>query len=87
MQDGCYAMVQEHEMKFLMNMTGPTGLVKSSCAVLEEDDALVITSGPLKDLTGKIVYVDKRKRKAKIELSLLNKTIGVILGLEILEKR
>ena len=79
-----FAKVYEHEMKFLIELTGIDGMLKTSEGIIQEDKSVKITNGPLKDLTGQIVYIDKRKKKAKVKMSMLNQEIEVTVGLEIL---
>jgi transcriptional antiterminator NusG len=78
------AMVRETEMELLMKITGPTGLVKTSQAILCKDRTVVINSGPLKDLPGSILYINKRKRKAVLQVELLNQCMRVAVGVEVL---
>lgn len=79
-----FAKVYDHEMKFLIELTGIDGMLKTSEGIIQEDKSVKITNGPLKDLTGQIVYIDKRKKKAKVKMSMLNQEVEVTVGLEIL---
>jgi hypothetical protein len=45
-----------------------------------------IASGPLKDLEGSIVRIDKRNRNAQIALKLQSRIVKAWLGFELLEK-
>ena len=83
MFDRKFAMVRESEMALLMKITGPTGLVKISQASLCKDRRVVINSGPLKDLSGSILSINKRKRKAVLQVELLNRMVRVTVGLEV----
>jgi len=51
------------------------------------DDRIVVIEGPLKDLEGLIVKVDKRKRRAKIRLDMCENSFLVDMGFEILDKK
>lgn len=84
MFDRTFAMVREPEMALLMEITGPTGLVKVSKVISDENRTAIIKSGPLKNIAGRIVYINQKKRKARIQISLLNRSIQVTVGLEIL---
>lgn len=84
MFDRTFAMVREPEMALLMKITGPAGLVKASKVISDENRTIIIKSGPLKDITGRILYINRKKRKARIQISLLNRSIQVTVGLEIL---
>jgi transcriptional antiterminator NusG len=82
--DHTLATVRETEMELLMKITGPTGLVKTSQGILFKDHTVVINSGPLKDLSGSILYINKRKRKAMLQVQLLNRCVRVAVGVEVL---
>jgi transcriptional antiterminator NusG len=78
------AMVGKDEMEFLMQMTGPDGLVKISEGIINENCTVEIISGPLKNLTGRILFINKRKKKAKIRINMLNREVQLTLGLDVL---
>lgn len=84
LNDYRFAMVCEHEMEFLMTMTGVEGVVKVSEGVIDENKRVKIINGPLKNLTGNILFINKRKRKAKIQIQMMNRDVQVTLGFEIL---
>ena len=48
---------------------------------------LVITEGPLKDLTGKVVYVDRHGRQAVLEVEFFGRIVKMKVGLEVVGKR
>lgn len=48
---------------------------------------LVITEGPLKDLTGKVTYVDRHSRQAVLEVEFFGRTVKMKVGLEVVGKR
>ncbi len=81
--DRRFAMVKKPEMALLLKIAGPAGLIKTSIATLCKDQTVVIESGPLKDLAGRILYIDKRKRKAMIQVELLDRSMRVAVGLEV----
>ncbi len=47
---------------------------------------LIVTEGPLKDLTGKVVYVDRHGRQAVLEVEFFGQTVRMKVGLEIVRK-
>ena len=47
---------------------------------------LVVTEGPLKDLEGKVVHVDRHKRQAVLEIEFFGRTVKMKVGLEIVRK-
>jgi transcriptional antiterminator NusG len=80
-----FAMVEKHEMAFLLELAGVKGLVKTSQAIVAEDNTVIIIDGPLKKFTGQILYINRRKRKARIMVEMLNRQVPVTLGLDILQ--
>lgn len=47
---------------------------------------LIVTEGPLKDLTGKVVYVDRHGRQAVLATEFFGRTVRMKVGLEIVKK-
>lgn len=52
----------------------------------DENDRIVVLEGPLKGLEGKIVKVDKRRRRAKVALSLYDTGYLIDFGFESVER-
>jgi transcription antitermination factor NusG len=50
--------------------------------VLKDNTRIKVISGPLKEIEGKIIKVDRRNQKAMVELPLLNSIVKVSLGFE-----
>jgi transcriptional antiterminator NusG len=44
-----------------------------------------VKEGPLKGYEGKIVHVDKRKRRARVQLDLYKESYHIDFGFELLE--
>ena len=51
-----------------------------------ENDQIVIKSGPLKNMEGQIKKIALHRRQAQVEVKLMKRTITLYLGVEILEK-
>lgn len=83
--NNAFARVAEHEMAFLIGLAGVSGLVKTSRALVDEDKTVTIIDGPLKNLTGRTLFINRRKQKARIMVEMLNRQVPVTLGLEILK--
>ena len=49
---------------------------KESIVFFNDQDRIVVTKGPLKGLEGNIIKVDKRKKRAKIQIDFNNSQIG-----------
>lgn len=85
MFDHTFAMVREPEMALLMKVTGPEGVVKVSKVISDENRTVIIKSGPLKDITGRILYINRKKRKAMLHVELMDRSVRVAVGVEVLE--
>lgn len=60
-------------------------VVDKSLVYFNEERRIRVKSGPMKGLEGRIVKVDKRKRRAKIRLSIYSDRFLVDFGFELLE--
>ncbi len=65
-----------------INRAGPIAGI--SKVYFNENDRIVVVDGPLKDLEGRIVKVDKRKKRAKIKLDLYGDSFAIDLAFEVL---
>ncbi len=79
-----FAKVHKEEMQFLMSITDFNGVARISDAVFDENKKVIITSGPLKNISGRILFINKRRKKAKILVTILNREIPITLGLNML---
>jgi transcriptional antiterminator NusG len=61
-------------------------VIARSRVYFDEDNMIRILDGPLKGLEGRIVKVNRRKKRAKVSLSLYSESFPIDLGFEILEK-
>lgn len=86
MANGKYLEANGNEMKFLFEMTGGSGVIELSKGIVNENEEVKIIQGPLKQLKGKILFIDKRKNKAKVRIEFMNRELDVSLGLEILSR-
>jgi len=66
--------------------TGPQALAGISKVYFDENSRIVVVEGPLAGLEGKIIKVDKRKRRAKIKLDLYDDSFAIDLGFDLLEQ-
>ena len=60
-------------------------VIGQSKVVYNEQDRIVVIEGPMKGLEGQIVKVDRRKKRAKVRLSLYNNAYLIDFGFELLE--
>lgn len=56
----------------------------ASQVYFDAEQKIRVVSGPMEGLEGKIVHVDKRKRRAKIRLEFDHSTFTVTLGFELM---
>lgn len=90
----------QYTVKFIGGMNSPGFLKKeevdliskiardgvcSYSQVVSEGNKIKIISGPLKELEGQIIAVDRRKQRATVFLPLLNTNVRVTLGFEFME--
>jgi len=68
----------------LINKIAKDGICNYS-QVVNEGNKIKIISGPLKELEGQIISVDRRKQRAVVFLRLLNTNVKVTLGFEFIE--
>ncbi|MBN2810401.1 antiterminator LoaP [Treponema zuelzerae] len=69
--------ILKHFMSF-----GP--IAQASRVLFDENDRIQVIEGPLKGLEGKIVKVDRRKKRAKIQLDMYEESFFVDLAFEII---
>ena len=60
-------------------------VVAKSRAYFDENQRIRIVSGPLKDMEGRIVRVDRRKGRARVRLEMYEDSFEVDFGFEALE--
>ena len=51
-----------------------------------ENSRIVVAEGPLMGLEGRIIKVDKRKKRAKVKLNLYDDSFAIDLAFEVLER-
>ena len=67
-------------------------LKKDYCAtiskvIFNDKDKIVVKEGPLKEFEGQIIKVDKRKQRAKVQLSFYNESHTIDFSFQDLEKK
>lgn len=61
-------------------------VVEPSAVHFDENDRIVVDSGPLKGLEGRIVKVDRRKNRAKIQLDMYTDNFLIDLAFQVITK-
>jgi len=75
-----------HNLDIVLHFIKKTGQIAGSSKVyFDENSRIVVLEGPLKGLEGKIIKIDKRKGRAKINLDLYSDSFSVDLAFEVIE--
>jgi transcriptional antiterminator NusG len=77
--------LDDEEIHLIQTITR-NGIAEPS-RVIKEGSKIRVVSGPLKELEGVIVSVDRRKQRAFVQLPLLNSTVKTSLSFEYLEEK
>ena len=80
-----FVPIKEEEKVILQKMGGSDHIAEMSKGYVIGDIVTVI-SGPMKEMKGKIKFIDRHKRLAVIEIEMFGRKTEVRLGLEIVMK-
>ncbi|QDX92241.1 antiterminator LoaP [Brevibacillus laterosporus] len=86
--DNCqtyYSEIPEEDMNWILQITDKEGLLSYSDVIIEDRQVQVIT-GPLQGMEAFIKKIDKRKKRAKIEIELLGEIKTLDVGINILSR-
>jgi len=79
--------LQNRDLELVMHFIRNVGpLAGKSSVYFDDNSRIVVISGPLSGLEGRIVKVDKRKGRAKIKLDLYGDSFCIDLAFEVLIK-
>ena len=79
--------LQNRDLELVLHFIKTVGpLAGKSQVYFDENSHIVVLSGPLSGLEGRIVKADKRKGRAKIKLDLYGDSFCIDLAFEVLEK-
>lgn len=78
---GLPGKVTNEEMEALLKISSPSGIIELSGGQKKEG-RIIITKGPLKDMNVKVIFVNEKKRKMKVEFALLGRTVTMSLGFD-----
>lgn len=73
------------ERSLLLHFLSFGEIVDKSLVYFDESSRIRVVSGPMKGLEGRVVKVDKRKKRAKVHLSMYEERFLVDFGFELLE--
>ena len=79
--------LQNRDLELILHFIKNVGPVAGKSKVyFDENSRIVVLAGPLSGLEGKIIKVDKRKRRAKVKLDLYSDFFYIDLSFEVIEK-
>ena len=81
--DDPFTPLNESETAWLMQLKGANGEVALSFVRVSENNEVTILSGPLEGMKGMIKKINLHKRIAEVGVNLMNQTVIVHLGIEI----
>ena len=78
--------LMDRDLELVLHFIKNAGPVAGKSRVyFNENSRIVVVDGPLMGLEGKIVKVDKRKRRAKIKLDLYEESFTIDLAFEVID--
>ena len=81
------APLQNRDLELVMHFIRQVGSMSGKSKVFFDDNArIVVISGPLSGLEGRIIKADKRKGRAKVKLDLYDESFSIDLAFEVLVK-
>lgn len=83
-QDGTLSEVRGRDLELLSHFLKFGEVTPKSLVVFDENQRIQVLSGPMEGLEGQIVHVDRRKRRAKVQLTFDHGTFFVTLGFELM---
>jgi len=78
--DGIASKVKNDEMMLLLNNSNSDGVFQISNYYKEKDEVKIV-DGPLKDFKGIIKFINEKKHKVNVEVTLFNRTMNLSLGI------
>ena len=74
------------DRELLLHFLSYGEIVEKSEVYFDENQRIRVVSGPMKGLEGQVVKVDRRKKRAKIKLTMYKQSFPIDFGFELLEK-
>jgi transcriptional antiterminator NusG len=79
------APLEQKDQGLLTHFLSFGEVVQKSAAIFDENKRIRVISGPLKNLEGRIVRVDRRKGRARVRLEMYEDSFEVDFGFEALD--
>jgi transcriptional antiterminator NusG len=77
--------LSDRDLELVLHFIKKVGPVAELSKVyFNEDSRIVVVDGPLMGLEGRIIKVDKRKKRAKVQLSLYEDSFSIDLAFEVM---
>ena len=81
------APLQNRDLELVLHFIKRIGpLAGKSKVYFDDNSRIVVLHGPLSGLEGKIIKVDRRKKRAKVVLDLYDEAFSIDLAFEVIEK-
>jgi transcription termination/antitermination protein NusG len=80
------APLQDRDLELVLHFIKIGPVAEKSKVYFNEESKIVVLYGPLAGLEGRIVKVDRRKKRAKVSLDLYDDSFFVDLAFEVIEK-
>ena len=77
--------LQDKEVDFLKKYTNEDKVLEMSYGYMVGEQ-LVITQGPLKEYRGRVIHIDRHKRRAVLEMEFFGRVVRTKVGLEVVRK-
>lgn len=77
----------ENERRIIFELTKYGRTIRKSFVIFNENDKIEVTDGPLKGLEGLIIKVDRRKKRAKVMLTMYENAFPIDFGYELMDKK
>lgn len=79
--------LQGNDLELIRHFLSFGEVVEQSKVTFDVDNRIVVQEGPLKGLEGRIVKVDKRKGRAKVQLDMYENSFRIDLGFEVMAEK
>lgn len=73
------------DLQLVKHFMGYGEIVRKSTVTFDANQRIVVVDGPLQGLEGRIIKVNRRKGRAKVQLDLYNASFTVDFGFDVLE--
>lgn len=84
-QGEAIAEVRGRDLDLLSHFLKFGEVTPKSQVIFDENQRIKVLSGPMEGMEGQIIHVDRRKRRAKIQLTFDHGTFTVTLGFDLME--